>query len=890
MKPQTNIFVMLAACFSCLFFGCTPEAPEEDGSGTSSSGISEITLDKNSPRSHMGVTLNDLTGRAVKLGTKKVQPVTGADGKWTLDNGGDTSSELVVYSDGVRLPFGARAEDKNAKIPYSQFYGTTPEIMKSYPLFARNKRGGYVLKDAFAMVELELTGSAKINSIKLRSKNGKSLAVDGQDFVILNCIQENGDPVSLPATFQIPLRADTYRDLEVTICDDKFQMRRFSAGVIGLSAGEVKTIKASYTPISTVYFYEGFDNCVWGADPVDDKSGYAPDADESDRYQATGYEDSYSLTRFAGTGLIQTDDVENVFAMTQSYLKSRGFDRWKYLLRTKEYQGCVGVGVGYKSRGWIQTPALTNVVGPADVTFSFSYKVADLADEGMEVQCLGAGAFKGVILDEGVQQSISGASYVLDSLALEPGWHTIELLLSNVTDATSLRVGGYQKKDVTHGFYIDDLTVSKSLKPVEADKNSITGLSDLTTLSTVELSMKIDVEGFVSEPLEISLPTGGFFTGMKVDGIEVEDERTQSEFWVPKSTYVFDPQEYETGTHEVVFTVESADKDMTLRFVGDASMCRDMAVTKLSSIEKKDFRILLWNIQFGMWSDQGNNYDNFVAWLKKYDADCCVFIEAETVRKSGSSDPESASAKKLNGSSGGTYKYNSKTGWAALASRYNHGYVATSADKDNYSQEITSKTAVSRVLALYETGNSKKPVQHGSGYFTLNAGGRKINVVTYHAMPYTYDPTASDKAASEALREGDAYRQHEVEYILSQTVNNSKYSSESNWIFLGDMNSHSPADNWYYGYTSSSILSVQTYIRSYSGLKDIIAEKYPGRFLPTTMNGKFRIDYIYASDAMMNAVTNAVVIRDKWTSEKASGVADCTHPSDHRPILVDFDF
>ena len=104
------------------------------------------------------------------------------------------------------------------------------------------------------------------------------------------------------------------------------------------------------------------------------------------------------------------------------------------------------------------------------------------------------------------------------------------------------------------------------------------------------------------------------------------------------------------------------------------------------------------------------------------------------------------------------------------------------------------------------------------------------------------------------------------------------------------MNSHSPADNWYYGYSSSSILSVQTYIRSYSGLKDIIAEKYPGRFLPTTMNGKFRIDYIYASDAMMNAVTNAVVIRDKWTSEKATAVADCTHPSDHRPILVDFDF
>ena len=26
-------------------------------------------------------------------------------------------------------------------------------------------------------------------------------------------------------------------------------------------------------------------------------------------------------------------------------------------------------------------------------------------------------------------------------------------------------------------------------------------------------------------------------------------------------------------------------------------------------------KIIVWNIQNGMWSDQGNNYDNFVAWV-----------------------------------------------------------------------------------------------------------------------------------------------------------------------------------------------------------------------------------------------------------------------------------
>lgn len=29
-----------------------------------------------------------------------------------------------------------------------------------------------------------------------------------------------------------------------------------------------------------------------------------------------------------------------------------------------------------------------------------------------------------------------------------------------------------------------------------------------------------------------------------------------------------------------------------------------------------DMRLLYWNIQNGMWSDQSNGYDNFVAWVK----------------------------------------------------------------------------------------------------------------------------------------------------------------------------------------------------------------------------------------------------------------------------------
>ena len=901
MKLQTSIYVVLAACISCLFLGCAPEVPEGDANlDETYSDIPEILLHKESPRALMGLALNDLETFSFVLGGKSVQPQVDEDGKWILQSADDDYSEMMACCEDAQLPFGGAADDKLAKLPYSLFYETVVDVMKSYPLFAKqNKFGNYALKDGFAMLKLNLTGASSINSIKVRSLNGQDLSADGLDFVVLNCIKKEGVPVSLPATFMIPVKSGYYEDLEITICDSQRQMKRMSASLPAFGPGETKTINIAYVPDHAVLFYEGFNNCVWGADPVNDEGGYAPDADDpgdGGRTKATGYEDSYSLTGFAGTGLIQTNsDIESEFDMTPFYIKSRGFDNWKYLLRTKEYQGCVGVGVGYKSRGWVQTPNLTNVVGSSDVIFSFRYKVADNANEGIEVKCFGTGAFKNVSLDGGEKKTASGTSYLLDSLALLPGWHKIELMLSNVSSTTSLRVGGYAKKDVSHGFFIDDITVRKA----NAHPSEIAGISELATLSTVELSFNFKFDELATKPLKVSLPTGGFFTGMKVDGRVVKDKETNKQDWLLRSECTINSDDFTKESHEVVFTVESADMNMTLGLEGNECVCSDLAVNKISSIEKKEnyFRVLLWNIQFGMWADQGNDYDNFVAWLKKYDADCCVFVEAETAYKTGSSAPETTIAqKKLNGSDGGSYSYGGKNGWAALASRYGHNSVATSADVDNYSQEITSKTQIYKVLDMHETGDENKPVHHGSGYFTITVGGRKINIVTYHAMPYNYDPkyeqaTDKEKEESASKREGDAYRLHEVEYILNQTVNNSKYSSESNWLFLGDMNSHSPVDMWYYKYSeASTIWDAQKYIRENSGLYDIMAEKYPGRFMATTMNYKYRIDYIYASDAMMKAVKNAVVIRDKWTSEKPSGVKDWTSPSDHRPILVDFEF
>ena len=52
----------------------------------------------------------------------------------------------------------------------------------------------------------------------------------------------------------------------------------------------------------------------------------------------------------------------------------------------------------------------------------------------------------------------------------------------------------------------------------------------------------------------------------------------------------------------------------------------------------KTVKVLYWNVQNGMWSDQGNNYDNFVEFVKSEDPDICIWAEAETRYKTDTAE------------------------------------------------------------------------------------------------------------------------------------------------------------------------------------------------------------------------------------------------------------
>ena len=290
-------------------------------------------------------------------------------------------------------------------------------------------------------------------------------------------------------------------------------------------------------------------------------------------------------------------------------------------------------------------------------------------------------------------------------------------------------------------------------------------------------------------------------------------------------------------------------------------------------------RVLLWNIQNGMWADQHNNYDNFVAWVKKWDPDICIWCESESIYKDMTNSTSST-------------KY-LPDGWPELCKRYGHSYSMVGGNRDNYPQTVTSKYPISVVQRITDTNEKNKPVSHGAGHFQISVNGKKINIVTLHMWPqsYGYGVATADRENSTANGEGDKYRAFEMQYIVDQTVKNTKYSGEKYWILGGDTNARSRLDNWFYSYdTNSTKLMTHDILLNQTNLKDIIGCRYPGSFMSSTY-GDARIDILYTSPEMYKLVDNAMMIIDEWLSngKKSPYYSSFYEVSDHRPLIVDFD-
>ena len=295
--------------------------------------------------------------------------------------------------------------------------------------------------------------------------------------------------------------------------------------------------------------------------------------------------------------------------------------------------------------------------------------------------------------------------------------------------------------------------------------------------------------------------------------------------------------------------------------------------------EDKTLRLINWNIQNGMWDGQNDNYDRFVNFVKAQDPDVCVWCEAQSIWKTDSDQAMAAEDRYL------------VHNWGELAARYGHKYWAVGGHRDNYPQVITSKypiNVVSKILG----DESDVIVAHGAGWFTIEVNGKTLNIVSLHTWPHAYAYRAEDREASKAEKGGDKYRAKEIQYICEHTIGTVEGAGDQLWMMMGDFNSRSRVDNEQYGYVEDDPkFLVHDYIRANTPYMDVIKEKYPEEFKPTTGSKTSRIDYVYCTKPLYDRITYADVIWDDYTTpvRDPQKLSNFWRPSDHMPIIIDFD-
>ena len=417
----------------------------------------------------------------------------------------------------------------------------------------------------------------------------------------------------------------------------------------------------------------------------------------------------------------------------------------------------------------------------------------------------------------------------------------------------------------------------------------------MTNIGEMKVSMRVAVEANFSRNLVIDVVHGGAIKSVSLDGTVLKPSEINQKISGSDSSFTLP-----NNLLKVASSVAAAKTWLDLEFIIDGITDGSKFYINTDSASagehgiyvdyikcykvsdwnnSKNLRILYWNIQNGMIADQHNNYDNFVKWVKKWDPDICVWCESETIYKDKTG-------------SGTSTKF-LPDGWSQLCTRYGHAYAAVGGNRDNYPQTITSKHPIKTIKKITDTNKSGKPVAHGAGHFQIEVHGKKINFVTLHMWPAAHAFGASNTTTSAAAKEGDYYRQFEMQYIVDQTVNNPAHASEEYWILCGDTNSYSRMDDWSTKYSEKDPTKLITHdvILNQTNLKDVIAHRdcYGEK---NNAILRCRIDFIYASPKMFDHITNSIMLMDSWCGpiKKWEYYTSFSDPSDHTPVLADFKF
>ena len=496
-----------------------------------------------------------------------------------------------------------------------------------------------------------------------------------------------------------------------------------------------------------------------------------------------------------------------------------------------------------------------------------------------------------------VSYEMAGAGYIQESnLSVTEGKDVSGSRYLSDSYIKSRNIGGYLRLyrcQEYQGYISVGDTYNGIVEPVFAGE-----ISDAHR--DIVISFDICAASDFDDDLSFKATNGGNIISCMVDGTELPETVFSRKFSKTGSTAALDRSAVTLPAsdgrwHNVELTVRNMNDKSTFTLTTAASHSKTGAyrfyldnyqVRTLKDHAVRDgstLRVMCWNIQNGMWADQDNNYNNFVAWVKKYNPDVCVWCEGETI---------------FNTSGDKVYGTNRilPNAWASVAQRYGHNYWSKSEDRDNYPQIITSKYPINTLAKIGQIGTTDAYVEHGSGLFEVEFNGHSVYFVSFHAFAHAYDPKYTSSGtdaqnASAALYEGDYHREKEIRYVYEQTIE--KYPSQSNWLMMGDFNSISSLDAEHHTGINDTNWLLHDHILGKDYLKDIIAERNAPEDFFSSINGDSRrIDFIYASPAMYDRIESTAIIIDSWTvlsqDKSVSDKGYFCRPSDHRPILVDF--
>lgn len=410
----------------CLCMACSsgdkhvddPDGPDNPGGGDEYEDIQVVNGKvrfylreaENSVRKAMGTGERAWSKSLVSVNGKSYAVESDENGRYYVEASASSSGtyNAILTNSGSSGWYGSSAY-ADVKLPYSQFWAATAASLQSYPMYGSyTKENGnkLVFDDAFAVLDLALTGSAKIASVKVENLAESPLAgyanflpsrgylsiTGGVGFAVLNCT-DNGKCVSLesgtPKHFYVMLAPGDYPSgLKITISDSEHRAMEHTLTTAQLTAGKATSVTLKYAPDSDLVFYESFDNFVWGGNIMggQESTGYAPTAEAVTPGTGTGrdgYADSFEKVAYnnPGSAFIQSNTWDEISGktvgtshlMSDSYVASRNIADYTYMFRCQEYQGYLACGTGNTGRGIFQTAALKSIDGIRSVKVSFDF-------------------------------------------------------------------------------------------------------------------------------------------------------------------------------------------------------------------------------------------------------------------------------------------------------------------------------------------------------------------------------------------------------------------------------------------------------------------------------------------------------------------------------------